>query len=478
MKKLLLTCLLVLSVPSIVYGQISIVYSFSNGSVADADQVNANFSVLGTQALNRTGGTMTGTLTSQQITPSVTNTYDLGTASVFFRSGYLRTSLVLGQTAGNYTISWSNPAAGRALTLPDPGGDDSFVFLAATQVLSNKTLSCTGCVTWTNLNKTGSSLADLATRSASDLATGTLALARGGTNADLSATGGTSQFLRQNSVGGTITVVRPAVADLSDASNVALLNAANTFTANQQTVTNPVGGIGFMLRADGTNESAVMDFRNSTGATLAARFTATATALTILADGTRYVAIGSGGSERMRMHASGGVSIGDATDPGATNLRVAGTSALVGAVTSASFIPNSATVPVNGLYLPAANALGLSTASTLRWGVNAAGDWTFGASAHITDAVGAPSIASGFCSSPTIAGRDYAFTVSVGTGCASNLGAVTFGTTWTNAPVCVVASSNSARLASADATTTALSLQVAGGNLTDNMRLHVVCRGY
>ena len=54
-----------------------------------------------------------------------------------------------------------------------------------------------------------------------------IGLARGGTNADLSATGGTSQFLRQNTVGGTVTVIRPAVADLSDASNVALLNAGS-----------------------------------------------------------------------------------------------------------------------------------------------------------------------------------------------------------------------------------------------------------
>lgn len=42
----------------------------------------------------------------------------------------------------------------------------------------------------------------------------------------------------------------------------------------------------------------------------------------------------SGGTlaERARVHASGGVSIGDTTDPGATNLRVAGTSALVGGI--------------------------------------------------------------------------------------------------------------------------------------------------
>jgi len=49
-----------------------------------------------------------------------------------------------------------------------------------------------------------------------------IGLAYGGTNADLSATGGAHQFLRQNSSGATIDVVQPALADLSDASTVAL----------------------------------------------------------------------------------------------------------------------------------------------------------------------------------------------------------------------------------------------------------------
>lgn len=46
-----------------------------------------------------------------------------------------------------------------------------------------------------------------------------IGLAYGGTNADLSATGGASQFLRQASAGAAVTVVRPACADLSDATS-------------------------------------------------------------------------------------------------------------------------------------------------------------------------------------------------------------------------------------------------------------------
>jgi hypothetical protein len=56
----------------------------------------------------------------------------------------------------------------------------------------------------------------------------------GGTGADLSGTGGTSQFLKQASAGAAVTVVRPALADLSDAATVALL-ASPTFTGTVTT---------------------------------------------------------------------------------------------------------------------------------------------------------------------------------------------------------------------------------------------------
>lgn len=50
---------------------------------------------------------------------------------------------------------------------------------------------------------------------ASQITTGQLALARGGTNADLSATGGTHSFLKQASAGAAVTVVQPAFTDIS-----------------------------------------------------------------------------------------------------------------------------------------------------------------------------------------------------------------------------------------------------------------------
>lgn len=54
-----------------------------------------------------------------------------------------------------------------------------------------------------------------------------LGLVGGGTNSDLSATGGASQFLRQNTAGGAITVIRPVCADLSNAAASCATDATN-----------------------------------------------------------------------------------------------------------------------------------------------------------------------------------------------------------------------------------------------------------
>ena len=66
----------------------------------------------------------------------------------------------------------------------------------------------------------GKHAADLAlaahVHDAADVTTGQLALARGGSAADLSATGGANQFVRQSSVGGALTVSAIAAADIDE----------------------------------------------------------------------------------------------------------------------------------------------------------------------------------------------------------------------------------------------------------------------
>ncbi|KKK68553.1 hypothetical protein LCGC14_2942900, partial [marine sediment metagenome] len=53
----------------------------------------------------------------------------------------IRNNLVLRQTTANYTLSWDDPAAARAISIPDPLGTDVFVFRDMVQTLKNKTLN-------------------------------------------------------------------------------------------------------------------------------------------------------------------------------------------------------------------------------------------------------------------------------------------------------------------------------------------------
>jgi hypothetical protein len=80
----------------------------------------------------------------------------------------------------------------------------------------------------------------------------------------------------------------------------------------------------------------------------------------------------------MRVFVSGGVSIGNTTDAGANNLSV------TGSASAASFIPTSATVPTNGLYLPAANSIGVSTNSTNAIYINSTQQVAIGTTSPLT----------------------------------------------------------------------------------------------
>lgn len=113
--------------------------------------------------------------------------------------------------------------------------------------------------------------ADIPTVSASKIGSGTLALAQGGTNADLSATGGASQVLKQLSGGAAVTVGQLAASDLSNGTTgsgaavlasaptltTPTLGAASATTINKVAVTAPASGStltiddGFTLHATG-----------------------------------------------------------------------------------------------------------------------------------------------------------------------------------------------------------------------------------
>lgn len=63
-RRLLLQLLVLVAIATPAASQVTIPYSFTFETTIDQDQVNSNFTTLGNAALNRTGGTVTGAVTS------------------------------------------------------------------------------------------------------------------------------------------------------------------------------------------------------------------------------------------------------------------------------------------------------------------------------------------------------------------------------------------------------------------------------
>lgn len=88
MKKAFLGLAVILAGLVIGEAQITIPHTFTAGTTISSTQVNTNFSTLGTNSLNRTGGTMTGSLTTVGVLPSADNTYDFGSSSFRYANVY------------------------------------------------------------------------------------------------------------------------------------------------------------------------------------------------------------------------------------------------------------------------------------------------------------------------------------------------------------------------------------------------------
>lgn len=206
----------------------------------------------------------------------------------------------------------------------------------------------------------------------------------------------------------------------------------------------------------------------------------TSTAAMLASANTFTVSASSGFAQTIRntssnAAAASSVVIGNDVDAGLGQLVSYSSNAATAGLEGASIVTLRSNAGMN-IGSTGASTVGIFTNNVRRWGVNAAGDWTYGTSSHIADSSGTPTINSGFgAGSPSIAGTDYAFVVTVGT--SASTGIVAFGHTWTTAPVCVASSYSTAVLSVTSTSTTTVALSL-NGVFSSSDKIFVLCRGY
>jgi hypothetical protein len=108
MRRYLLALLFVLGLAVPAQAQLgSVPFVFTSGTVISSSEVNQNFSTVYSNALNRTGGTLTGTLNARDILAVTDNTYDIGSAAFAFQDAFFDGVL----TAASAVISSSGASA-------------------------------------------------------------------------------------------------------------------------------------------------------------------------------------------------------------------------------------------------------------------------------------------------------------------------------------------------------------------------------
>jgi len=173
-------------------------------------------------------------------------------------TGAIASPLTLKQTTANYTLQWSDPAAARTLTIPDPGANDTFVFLAATQTLTNKTLTSPtingGTIDNATIGGTTPAAGTFTTATATTLTDGTASLSGGNLTGMGNITFSGSPTLAINDTG-TLTV--------TDGTNT-LLTVTDAGTTGNLSVTGNlnVTGTGTI---DGVDVSAITAMKSSYG---------------------------------------------------------------------------------------------------------------------------------------------------------------------------------------------------------------------
>ncbi len=115
-----LPLLLLLLWPLNATAQITVPNTLVAGATITASGLNANFTALGDAALNRTGGTMTGSLTTLSIAAGIDASYDIGAVGVRFKSLYLSGTVTaaVGTFTGAVTAASVAATTGTFTTVP------------------------------------------------------------------------------------------------------------------------------------------------------------------------------------------------------------------------------------------------------------------------------------------------------------------------------------------------------------------------
>ena len=160
------------------------------------------------------------------------------------------------------------------------------------------------------------------------------------------------------------------------------------------------------------------------------------------------------------------------------NSYIGADSSTGGVFAGGNYAMNMYTDNAVGIVLTASNVAGgikfRAGSGALRWGIDSSGNWTFGSSAHIALGAGTPTISSGFGAGSTITGTSYAFKIVTGTGLPTT-GTVSFGTTFSSAPMVVVSGDNisaGVQYAPFSVSTTGMSIQT-GTAWTSNVSIWV-----